>query len=86
MKPIVKLTWLDACSTSGWQIEATAPTPNHTIGYLVYSDDDFMQVACTYDPESGHWNGSISIPQDNIITYQLLQNEEEELEIVFEAD
>ena len=89
MKPIVKVTWLDACSGSGWQNEPTAPSATYTIGYLVYSDDDFMQVACTYDPNSGYWNGAISIPQDNVITYEVINNgdeEETELEITFEAE
>jgi hypothetical protein len=90
MPPIVELTWLDAVTNSHWINESNAPTVNHTIGFQVYSDDDYIEVACTYDPESGYWNGSISIPQDNIVTYQILREEkptvDDVVEIIFEAE
>lgn len=87
MKPIVQITWIDACSAHGWRNEPTAPTANHTIGFLVHTDDDFMEVACTYDPEGGFWNGSISIPQDNIVTYRVIhEGAQEDMEIIFEAE
>ena len=87
MKPIVKITWLDACSASGWRTEPSPPTPNYSIGYLVYEEADYLEIACTYDPDSGCWNGSMSIPRDNIIYFEMLvTDEEKEVEIVFEAD
>ena len=84
MLPIVKVTWLDAVSASGWRNESSPPSANYTLGYLVHEDDDFVEVACTYDPESGYWNGSISIPKENIIFYSEVQPND--LEITFEAE
>ena len=84
MLPIVKVTWLDAVSASGWRNEPSPPSANYTLGYLVHEDDDFVEVACTYDPESGYWNGSISIPKENIIFYSEVQPND--LEITFEAE
>ena len=86
MKPIVKITWLDACSASGWRTEPTAPSVNYTVGYEVYNDLEYVEVACTYDPDSGCWNGSISIPQDNIVTYECLENKPIDVEITFESE
>ena len=88
MKPIVKIAWLDACSASGWRNESTPPTANYTVGYEVHNDTDFIEVACTYDPMGGYWNGSISIPKENVITYDIIEEgvDEEEIEIVFEIE
>ena len=84
MLPAVKVTWLDACSASGWRTEPSPPSANFTLGYLVHEDDDFVEVACTYDPASGCWNGSISIPRDNIIFFRTI--EEDTVEITFESE
>ena len=90
MPPLVKIKWLDACSTSGWQHEPTAPSPNYTIGYEVYHDENYIQVACTYEPNGGYWTGSISIPKDNVITYDIfedyLSEDDDKLEIIFEVE
>jgi len=87
MKPIVKIAWLDACSTAGWQHEPTPPSVNYTIGYEVHHDDEYIQVACTYDPRGGYWTGSVSIPKDNVVTYDVIEEgSDEELEIIFESE
>lgn len=88
MKPIVKIKWLDACSASGWRNEPSSPTVNYTVGFEVHHDDEFIEVACTYDPSGGYWNGSISIPKENVITYDTLQEyvQEFDVEITFESE
>ena len=87
MKPIVKVKWIDACSASGWRNESTAPSVNYSIGYEVYKEpNSYIEVACTYDPDSGMWNGSISIPYDNIVSYEVIENDTVEVEITFERD
>ena len=89
MKPIVKIKWLDACSASGWRNEPSSPTANYTVGYEVHHDDEFIEVACTYDPVGDYWNGSISIPKDNVITYDKVDEflcDTDEVEIVFEIE
>ena len=91
MKPVVKIAWLDACSASGWRTEPTPPTANYTVGYEVHHCNEFIEVACTYDPMGEHWNGSISIPKDNVITYDIIEEGYEEtkdlkVEITFEHD
>lgn len=83
MKPIVKIAWLDACSAHGWRDEPTPPSINYTIGYEVHHDDEYIEVACTYDPQGGFWNGSISIPKENIVTYDVVEPAVEQLEIEF---
>lgn len=83
MKPIVKIVWLDACSTAGWQHEPTAPSVNHTIGYEVHHDDEFIEIACTYDPRGEYWTGSVSIPKENVVTYDVVEPAVEQLNIEF---
>lgn len=87
MPAIVQVTWIDAVASVGWRNETTTPSVNHTLGFLVHTDDDYMEVACTYAPDSEMWNASISIPQDNVVTYRVIHEAaQEEMEIVFEAE
>ena len=86
MKPVVKVKWIDACSASGWRNESTAPSVNYSIGYEVYHDLEYIEIACTYDPDSGMWNGSISIPHDNIVSYEVVNEDSVDVEITFERE
>ena len=87
MPPLVKVTWFDAVTCVGWRNESTAPSENTTVGFLVFSNEEYMELAGTYAEDSEMWNNSISIPSCNIITYSVLdENDTDDLEINFEAE
>ena len=66
-KSIVWLEWLDAVGSTGWTQETVAPTTNITVGFIVYEDDSYIEVATTIDTEYDNWASTMSVPK-NMIT------------------
>lgn len=63
---IVWIEWEDAIANAGWTCETVAPTHNISVGFIVQETDDYLEVACTYAPDTEMWTSSISVPKNNI--------------------
>lgn len=72
------IKWIDAVSESGWTNNPNPPTTNTTVGFVVYEDDDFVQVATTWCADSGIWNASMSIPRCFINSQETIKEYEAE--------
>lgn len=64
---LVKIDWLDAVASTGWQSDSVEPTVNTSVGYVVYETEEYTQLAGTIDSQSSYYNNSITIPAGMIL-------------------
>lgn len=66
--PLVKMEWIDAETTLGWESEGenkpTVPLVV-TVGFLVFETDDLVSIASTVGDDRSH-NSRINIPKGMI--------------------
>ena len=67
MTSIAWLEWTDALAAVGWTEEPAPPTNNVSVGFIVHEDDDYIELACTYAPDTGQWNATMSVPKNMIV-------------------
>lgn len=64
---IAWIEWTDAVGSTGWTQETVAPTKNVSVGFIIYEDDEYIELATTIDTVHGNWNSAMSVPK-NMIT------------------
>lgn len=66
---LVEVFWDDAATTDGWEEfpKKTEAQVAHTIGWLVFEDDNYYIIANTIDQH--HCNGRIQIPKGMVIDF-----------------
>lgn len=67
MSAIAWVEWTDAVGSTGWTQETTEPTKNISVGFIVFENDDYIELSTTLDTEHGNWNSTMSVPK-NMIT------------------
>ena len=75
---IVRIEWLDAAVGCGWTNTPNTLTTNYSAGFVVYEDDQCIQVATTICPECEIWNATVTIPKDNVMVEETLYEIEDE--------
>jgi len=72
LKTRVEVEWRDSMSRGGWESAAShrsqrAVGPIRSIGFLLQSDKDVVQLAQSMSGLTGHVTDTITIPRENVV-------------------